>query len=113
MLGISFLMSKADNQMRSSNTKRKMETLFREGKVMAPTPFGYRNVRFFDEYGRIVHDVGVIEDEAKLVHDAFEMRLAGKQFKEIAQHFVKNGYKKSASSIEQMLKNQFYIGIQR
>lgn len=54
------------------------------------TPFGYRNIRFFDEYGRIVHDVGVIEDEAKMVHEAFEMRLDGKQFKEIAQHFVKN-----------------------
>lgn len=113
MLGISFLMSKADNQMRSSNTKRKMETLFREGKVMAPTPFGYRNVRFFDEYGRIIHDVGVIEEEAKIVRRAFEMRLGGKQFKEIAQYFTKHGYKKSVSTVEQMLKNPFYIGIQR
>jgi hypothetical protein len=32
-------MSKADNQMRSSNTKRKMETLFKEGRVMGTVPF--------------------------------------------------------------------------
>ncbi len=113
MLWISFLMSKADNQMRSSNTRRKMETLFQAGRVMAPTPFGYKNHQFFDEFGRIWHDVLVVEKEAEIMKKAFEMRLKWEQLKSIAAYFLECWYKKSVSTIEQMLKNPFYIGIQR
>ncbi len=113
MLGISFLMSKADNQMRSSNTRRKMETFFNAWRVMSLVPFWYKNHQFFDEFGRIGHDVLVVEKEAEMVKKAFQMRLEWKQFQEIASYYLDNRFKKSVSILEQMMKNPFYIGIQR
>ncbi len=114
MLGISFLMSKADNQMRSSNTRKKMETYFKEWRVMTNPPFGYKNYQFFDEYGRLQHDVIVVEEEAKLVQEAFEMRSKWAYLRDISDYFKSKGYeKKSSSAIDHILKNLFYMGIQK
>ena len=113
MLGISFLMSKADNQMRSSNIKKKMEVLFQKGIVMHRAPFGYKNHQYFNEQGFIIHDVIVVEEQAKCMQEAFRMRLEWKRLVDIAEYLTQNGYPKDSSAVERMLKNHFYIGIQK
>ena len=42
---------------------------------------------------------------------AFVMRIAGKNTREIAEYFTKEGYKKTAGIIDKLLHNEFYIGI--
>ena len=114
MLWISFLMSKADNQMRSSNTRRKMEMYFKQWRVMWNPPFWYKNYQFFDDSWRIQRDVIVVEKEAKLVQDAFEMRKSWAYLKDISEHFKNHWYgKKNAWAIDHILKNLFYIWIQK
>ena len=114
MLWISFLMSKADNQMRSSNTRRKMEMYFKQWRVMWNPPFWYKNYQFFDDFWRIQRDVIVVEKEAKLVQDAFDMRKGWAYLKDISEHFKNNWYgKKNAWAIDHILKNLFYIWIQK
>lgn len=105
-------MSKADNQLRASNTKRKMETYYQLGRVMTRMPFGYTKHHYFDAMERLVKDVKVVEEEAKLVKDAFRMRLAGAQLKDIAEHFTKAGYPRTAGTIDKTLHHRFYCGIQ-
>lgn len=114
MLGISFLMSKADNQMRSNNTRKKMEMYFKQGRVMWNPPFWYKNHQYFDDFWRLQHDVIVIEKEAKLVQKAFEMRKEWAYLKDIQKFIRENWYpKKSICAVEHMLKNLFYIWIQK
>ena len=114
MLGISFLMSKADNQMRSSNTRRKMETYFNDGRIMGTVPFWYKNHQFFDDFWILRHDVKVVERDAELIRIAFEMRKKGSHLVEIANFFAENWYpNKTKSSVECILKNVFYIWIQK
>jgi hypothetical protein len=43
---------------------------------------------------------------------AFAMRIAGKNTREIAEYFTKEGYKKTAWIIDKLLHNEFYTGIQ-
>ena len=113
MLWISFLMSKADNQMRSSNIRKKMEVYFQQWKVMTKPPFWYKFKQFFDEYWKIKSDLIIIEKEAEIVKKSFEMRKRWKTLQEISDYFKENWYKKNNWWVDRILKNTFYIWIQK
>lgn len=63
---------------------------------MGKTPFGYKNLRFFNESGQLVKDVAVVEEEAKIVLKAFKMRAEGQQFRKISDYLRTKGYKRDA-----------------
>lgn len=97
MLGISFLVSKADNQMRSSNVKKKMTTRYEEGCIITRMPFGYKKITYIDGEGEAKKKVSIVEQEANLVRLAFQMRIEGKTTPEIAKYFTDEGFKKYAA----------------
>lgn len=113
MLWISFLMSKADNQMRSSNIRKKMETYFQQWKVMSKPPFWYKYKQFFDEYWKIKSDLIIIEKEAEIVENSFKMRKKWNTLQDISDYFKENWYKKNCWWVDRILKNTFYIWIQK
>ncbi len=113
MLWISFLISKVDNQMRSSNTRKKMETYFMEWRLMGSAPFWYKNHQFFNENGRLEKDIIIIDKEAELVRHAFKMRKEGAFLRDISDYFKSNWYNKNTGWIDLILKNTFYIWIQK
>jgi DNA invertase Pin-like site-specific DNA recombinase len=113
MLGISFLMSKADNDMRASNVKTKMKTHYNNGRIITRMPFGYKSIPILSADGeKVSRYIKIMEKEAALVRMAFQMRIAGKNMREIAEYFTQEGYKKTAGIIDKLLRNEFYIGIQ-
>ena len=112
MLGISFVMAKADNDIRSASVKSKMQTLYDNGKIITRMPFWYRPLHIpIDDGTHIEKRIQIVEKEAALVRMAFVMRIAGKNTREIAEYFTKEGYKKTAGIIDKLLHNEFYIGI--
>lgn len=113
MLGISFLMSKADNDMRASNVITKMKKHYENGRVITRLPFWYKSVPILTDDGtKVSRKIQVVEKEAALVRMAFAMRIAGKNTREIAEYFTKEGYKKTAWTIDKLLHKKFYTGIQ-
>ncbi len=113
MLGISFLMSKADNDMRSSNVKSRMLKLYWDGHIITRMPFWYKSIPILTEDGtKVSRKIQVVDKEAALIRMAFQMRIASKNTREIAEYFTKEGYKKTAGTIDKLLHNEFYIGIQ-
>ena len=113
MLGISFLMSKADNDQRATYVKWRMQTHYDNGRIITRMPFWYKSIPILTEDGtKVSKKIQVVEKEAALVRMAFQMRIAGKNTREIAEYFTKEGYKKTAGIIDKMLHNEFYTGIQ-
>jgi site-specific DNA recombinase len=113
MLGISFLMSKADNDQRATYVKSRMQTHYDSGRIITRMPFGYKSIPILSADGeKVSRYIKVVEKEAELVRMAFAMRIAGKNMREITEYFTQEGYKKTAGVIDKLLRNEFYMGIQ-
>ncbi len=113
MLGISFLMSKADNDQRATYVKWRMQTHYDNGRIITRMPFWYKSIPVLSEDGtKVSRKIQVLEKEASLVRMAFALRIAGKNTREIAEYFTNEWYKKTAWIIDKMLHNEFYAGIQ-
>ena len=112
MLGISFLMSKADNDMRSSNVKSRMLKLYWDGHIITRMPFWYKSIPILTEDGtKVSRKIQVVDKEAALIRMAFQMRIASKNTREIAEYFTKEGYKKTQLKvIKDLLKIQSLEG---
>ncbi len=108
MLWNQLWLSKLDNSIRSKKVKKNMQTALNRGLWLSRAIFGYKNV--WDKKKRWIE---VVEDEEKLVVEAFRMRVNQKTFQEIG-YFLndKTGTKWNSSKISNMIKNKKYYWVQ-
>lgn len=104
----------------SDNVKRKIEQKLHDGEYPGKACVGYKNIKYEvdgKEFKTIVPD----PDRKDYIIKAFELRLEGKPFRNIAKTLKNDGFRSNTkqlkpvgqSQIETMLKNPFYYGVMK
>lgn len=98
-----------ESKSTSENIEWAMNKRFENGDVRSGQLFGYR-INKDKEWE-------IIEQEARIVREAFALFLNGNGYTDIAKHFIQKGYKKrsgaidwNGSNISSMLNNERYTG---
>lgn len=109
MLLFELWFSKKDNEDRSKDVKDKMRTALHKWKWLWQAIFWYKNV-----WSKWKKDIAVIEDEAKLVREAFIMRSQNMPLQKIADYINEQTWTKwNAERVSKMLKNTKYYWLQQ
>lgn len=108
MLWMQLWIAKLDNRIRSEKVQKNMQTALNEWKWLSKAIFWYKNV--WDKKKRWIK---VIEEEAKLVVEAFRMRCNQVSFRDIAKFLAEKTHKKwDANKVSKMIKNKKYYWVQ-
>ncbi|MBW7954414.1 recombinase family protein [Candidatus Gracilibacteria bacterium] len=102
-LEIDLAQAKKDNSEVSESVKDRQELDKSNGIWPHRFPFGYKHIS--------KNVINIVPEEMLLVRLAFNMRLKGCSFKEIADEFIKKGYNKDGDFIGGILSHQIYTGI--
>ena len=93
----------------SENIEWSLNKRFERGEIMAPGLYGY-HIKKNKEWE-------IIEEEAKVVREAYSLFLKGQGLTDIAKEFIRRGYKKrsgnidwNGSNIKAFLTNERYAG---
>lgn len=107
----------------SDNVKRRQQQKIIDGEYPSKVPFGYLNINTNkrDRHGDAVTAVITDPERSVYVQRAFELRLEGLSTRSIARILNEEGANSntkhhkplSASYVDTMLKNKFYIGIMK
>lgn len=117
-LGMGMVFGEYYSSAISDNVKRRQRDKIAKGEWPSKAYVGYKNITTgYDSRGDKITDIVLDEDRAPFIKQAFELRLQGLSIKTIAKTLEKDGltHPKSGrrlpnSSVEQMLKNEFYAG---
>jgi hypothetical protein len=99
-------------ELTSINVKRSIERKLLEGQWVNKAPLGYKNVRING-----VADIEVDLERLPFVVSAFNLRLAGLKYWEIAAQLAGKGFRDpqgncvSSFRIRRMLNSPFYYGV--
>mgnify|MGYP001770774191 CR=1 FL=1 len=108
---IKILATFAEEESRSTseNIEWALRKRFERGEVVAAQLFGYKTKKN--------KEWEIVEKEAAIVREAYAMFLSGYNLTDIAQHFIRRGYKKrsgeidwTSSNISSFLTNERYCG---
>jgi DNA invertase Pin-like site-specific DNA recombinase len=108
---IKILATFAEEESRSTseNIEGALRKRFERGEVVAAQLFGYKTKKN--------KEWEIVEKEAAIVREAYAMFLSGYNLTDIAQHFIRRGYKKrsgeidwTSSNISSFLTNERYCG---
>lgn len=109
MLLLELWISKMDNEHRSKDIKAKMITALHRWQWLSKATFGYENV-----WPKWKRDVKVVEEEAKLVLNAFIMRSQNRTLQEISDFLEeKTSRKWNWERVSKMLTNTKYYWLQK
>lgn len=117
-LGMGMVMSENYSACVSDNVKRWQKNAIAMGKYPGKVPIGYLNVTTgLDSRGDKITDVIVDKERTPYIKKAYELRAEGYSVKAIAKVLrdegltnPKTGRPLPTSSIDVMLKNDFYVG---
>lgn len=102
-------LSKMDNEERGIDVQKKMITALHRGQWLSKAIFWYKNVWPKGKKG-----IQVVEDEAKIVLQAFIMRSQNRTLQEVADYINKQtGTKWNSERVSKMLINTKYYWLQR
>ena len=101
------------------NVKRRYAQMLADGTWVGKAPIGYLNYQEYDDRGNLIKKgIKLDPERAHLVHEAFELRASGAQYKTVAKEMKRRGLTNNtklrkpptSSQWEQIFRNKFYIG---